>query len=62
VQQKLTVAIHEAQREVTGEAAGTNAAIVEFPVDGDSELHLLRALLNKIHATKPSKAASVGKD
>jgi hypothetical protein len=60
--QKLLVAIHDAQREVTGEAGGTYGAIVEFPADGDSELHLLRSLLNKIHATKSAKSASVGKD
>ena len=62
VLQKLLVAIHDAQREVTGEPGDAYGAVVEFPADGDSELHLLRSLLNKIHATKSARSASVGKD
>ena len=61
VLQKLVVAIHEAQHEAIGNA-GSYEAIVEFPADGDSELHLLRSLLNKLHATKTAKSASVGRD
>lgn len=62
VLEKLMVAIDEAQREVIGDAAGSHQAVVEFPADGDSELQLLRSLLNKLHATKAAKSASVGGD
>lgn len=48
VQEKLNRAVQAAQQETLGHARGAVTEVAEFPQDGDSELHLLRSLIQKL--------------
>ena len=60
VQEKLTAAVKEAQQETTGRAPGVHTEVAEFPQDGDSELHLLRALVQRLKSHESSGADKAG--
>jgi diguanylate cyclase (GGDEF)-like protein len=55
---KLTSAVEEAQKELLGDANGAISAIAAFPADGDSELQILRSLLNKLHENSARAAGA----
>jgi diguanylate cyclase (GGDEF)-like protein len=60
VAQKMIAAVERAQQETIGRHTGVHQATVAFPIDGDTELKLLRALLHKLSesAEKTSGAAT----
>ena len=55
---KLMNAVEEAQKELLGHSNGSVSAIAAFPADGDSELQLLRSLLNKLHENSTRAAGA----
>jgi diguanylate cyclase (GGDEF)-like protein len=55
---KLMVAVEEAQKELLGSSSGAICAVAAFPADGNSELHILRSLINKLHENSARAAAT----
>lgn len=58
VQDKLIRGVEAAQQELLQSNAGCAVASVAFPADGDTELHLIRSLLNRLYETKSASASS----
>jgi diguanylate cyclase (GGDEF)-like protein len=59
VQEKLISAVKQAQQETLGRTPGAVTEVAEFPQDGESELHLLRTLIQrlKVHENGPGGKA-----
>jgi len=60
VQEKLIAAVKEAQQETLGRAPGAHTEVAEFPHDGESELNLLRALVQRLKSHESSGAEKAG--
>jgi diguanylate cyclase (GGDEF)-like protein len=60
VRDKLVTALQEAQQETVGAAPGAQSEIAGYPQDGESELHLLRSLVQRLRAQGQEGAKSGG--